>query len=135
MGGINYLFPPDQITNLPTWRFTFHFPGSSDPEAIAAASRALKQAEFKVVQFPAGLDLQFDPSTSSVDVHIEVPEAVRRQSTALADYESDVWKILGNMAGSGYEEVFYEANDWVETAESQQSEAPQDGKRWWQFWR
>lgn len=118
MGGINYLFPPNQITNLPTWRFIFHFPGSSSPEDINAASKALKQADFKVIQFPAGLDLGFDPHTSSLDVNVEVPEDVRHQKNALPDYESDVWKILGNMASCGYEEVFYEAVDWADEADT-----------------
>src|SRR5262245_14294882 len=111
MGGINYLFPPDQITNLPTWRFVFYFPGSSESNDVNAASTALKEANFKVVQFPDGLDLQFDRKTSSVNVKVAVPEDIRRRNNALADYESDVWRILGNMASCGYEEVFYEAVD------------------------
>ena len=129
MGGINYLFPPDQILNLPTWRFILHFPGSPDPADVNAASAALKEAEFKIVQFPAGLDLRFDTQSSSVDVTIEVPENVRRQNNALADYESDVWKILGNMASCGYDEVLYEAVDSSEQPE------PSQHKKWWQFWK
>lgn len=135
MGGINYLFPPDQIANLPTWRFIFHFPGSSNPEDVAAASTALKQADFKVMQFPAGLDLRFDIQTSSVDVNVEVPEDIRRRNNVLADYESDVCKILGNMASCGYEEVFYEAVDWSDESEPPQPNTPSKDKRWWQFWK
>lgn len=135
MGGINYLFPPEQITNLPTWRFIFHFPGSSNPDDIKAASTALKKAAFKVVQFPAGLDLHFDTQTSSVDVKIEVPEDIRRRNNALADYESDVWKILGNMASCGYEEVFYEAVDWSDEPNPPKSHVPPQNKGWWQFWK
>ena len=63
---------------MATWRFIFHFPGSSNPEDIHAASAALKEADFKVVQFPSGLDLHFDEQTSSVDVNVEVPEDIRR---------------------------------------------------------
>lgn len=135
MGGINYLFPPDQIANLPTWRFIFHFPGSSAPDDIEAASRALKVAKFKVVQFPSGLDLHFDPHTSSVDVNVEVPENIRHQNKVLADYESDVWKILGNMASCGYEEVFYEVVDWTDEPESPPSNVAAQRKCWWQFWK
>jgi len=135
MGGINYLFPPNQIANLPTWRFIFHFPGSSNPDDVDAAATALKHAVFKVVQFPAGLDLSFDAQTSSVDVIVEVPEDIRRGSNALADYESDVWKILGNMASCGYEEVFYEAVDWSDESEPTQPNTPSQNKRWWQFWK
>ncbi|WP_339613699.1 hypothetical protein [uncultured Rubinisphaera sp.] len=135
MGGINYLFPPDQITNLATWRFIFHFPGSSSSDDVKAASTALKEADFKVAQFPAGLDLGFDAQTSSVDIAVEVPEDIRRQPNALADYESDVWKILGNMASCGYEEVFYEAVDWSDETDSPQAHALTQGKRWWQFWK
>lgn len=129
MGGINYLFPPDQILKLPTWRFIFHFSGSADPAVVGAASTALKNAEFKIVQFPAGRDLAFDERSSSVDVVVEVPENIRRRAGAFADYESDVWKILGNLASCGYEEVFYEAVDWSNQPQ------PTPTKKWWQFWK
>ncbi len=95
----------------------------------------LKHADFKFVQFPTGLDLKFDSNTSSVDVKVEVPENVRRRSNALTDYESDVWKILGSMAGCGYEEVFYEAIDWVDARDSRSVQKPHQVKRWWQFWK
>lgn len=133
MGGINYLFPPDQIQNLDSWRFILHFPeeGQHDRERLSTASEQLKSAEFKVVEFPLGLDLKFDPNTQAVDIAIEVSEERRHRPNGLDDYESDVWKILGNMASCGYEEVFYEAVDWREDEPS----PTKSRKKWWQFWR
>ena len=73
--------------------------------------------DFKAVQFPAGLDdLPFDASNKTVAVRIEVTPERRAQPNALADYESDVWKIYGNMLQNGFGSLYYEAVDWRETA-------------------
>src|SRR5205807_1462902 len=58
MAGINYLFPPDRVLNLPTWRFVLHFeitPAYKD-EHRQQAITALKAAQWKIVTFPFGLD-------------------------------------------------------------------------------
>ena len=116
MGGINYLlFPPDQINALPTWRFVLHFVASRpfDDSILSLIVKDLKAAEWSSVTFPFGIDnLSFDPTNNSVDVPIEVPEDVRHSPNGLANYESDFWKIAGNMAQHGFEEVYYEAIDW-----------------------
>ncbi len=117
MAGINYLFPPDQVLNLPTWRFVLHFqvtPAYTEAhcqEAIAA----LKVAEWKIVTFPFGLDtLALDEAGRTLSVPIEVPEDRRRRPNSLADYESDVWKVMGNVICDGFGDVYYEAVDWRE---------------------
>lgn len=115
MGGINYLFPPDQINALPTWRFILHFiaPPNYDDSILKQAISALKDAEWRIVTFPFGIDsLSHDPENDAVDVPIEVPEASRQRPDSLTDYESDFWKIAGNMAHFGFEEIYYEAIDW-----------------------
>ena len=114
---INYLFPPDQISKLPTWRFILHFiaPPGFEPAILQRAIGELKAAKWKVVTFPFGLDsLEYNPKTNSVDVPVEVPEASRRRPNGLADYESDFWKITGHMVGCGFGDVYYEAVDWKE---------------------
>jgi hypothetical protein len=113
---INYLFPSNQITKLPTWRFVLHFMAPADytPATLASAIADLKAAEWKIVSFPFGLDaLSIDPTGKAVSVPIEVPED-RRRPGSLADYESDVWKIIGNMVASGFGDLYYEAVDWKE---------------------
>jgi hypothetical protein len=117
MAGINYLFPSDQVLNLPTWRFVLHFevtPAYTDAyrqEAIAA----LKAAEWKIITFPFDLNtLALDETGRAVSVPIEVPEDRRRRPNSLADYESDVWKVMGNVMCDGFGDVYYEAVDWQE---------------------
>jgi hypothetical protein len=75
----------------------------------------LKASEFKAIVFPAGLnDLSYDEKTKTVAVFIEVPPERRAQAGALADYESDFWKVYGTMIENGFGSVFYEALDWHE---------------------
>jgi hypothetical protein len=118
MTAINYLFPPEQIHALPTWRFVVHFvvPPPHDPSALAEAVSSLKSAEWKIISFPFGIDaITYDPASNSVDVPIEVPEDRRKRPNSLADYESDFWKICGNMGSAGLlGEIYYEAIDWQE---------------------
>ena len=118
MTAINYLFPPDQIDTLPTWRFVVHFvfPPPCDADALATAIKSMKSAEWKVVTFPFGLDaLAYNADTQSVDVPIEVPEEMRSQPNSLERYESDFWKICGNMGSAGLMgDIYYEAVDWQE---------------------
>ena len=117
MGGINYLFPPDQINALPTWRFVLHFiaPQPYDDSLLRRAIDNLSQADWSIVTFPFGIDsLSYDPTNNAVDVPIEVPEDARHKADSLAEYESDFWKIAGNMAECGFEEIYYEAVDWRE---------------------
>ncbi|HEY7310115.1 MAG TPA: hypothetical protein VH643_12205 [Gemmataceae bacterium] len=114
---INYLFPPDQILNLPTWRFVLHFmaPPEYHEGMLHKAIAALKAADWKIVTFPFGLDtLSLDESGKAVGVPIEVPEDRRGRPNSLADYESDVWKIMGNMIECGFGDLYYEAVDWQE---------------------
>jgi hypothetical protein len=59
-------------------------------------------------------DLKYDANTKAVAVPIEVPAERRAQPNALADYESDVWKIYGNMVAAGFGDLYYEALDWKE---------------------
>jgi hypothetical protein len=112
---INYLFPPDQIERLPTWRFVLHFkaPSLFREGRLKKATDGLKSAEWKIIEFPLGLDnLPFDAKAGTVGVPIEVSEERRRRPNSLADYESDVWKVCGHMVGAGFGDLYYEAIDW-----------------------
>jgi hypothetical protein len=112
---INYLFPSDQIHRLPTWRFVLHFmvPPNYEPTWLQRAVAQLKAADWKIVTFPFGLDsLALDSTGKAVSVPIEVPEDQRHRKNSLADYESDVWKIMGNMVDCGFGDLYYEAIDW-----------------------
>jgi hypothetical protein len=114
---IKYLFPPDKVNELPTWRFVLHFMApADDPAAIAKAVADLRAATWKAVTFPFGLEsLAYDAHTKSVDVAVEVPPNRRRKPGSLQDYESDFWKICGNMIGAGFGgDIYYEAVDWHE---------------------
>jgi len=117
VAGINYLFPPDQILNLPTWRFVLHFevtPAYHDGFRRQAIAN-LKAAQWKIITFPFGLgDLALDGSGRAFSVPIEVPEDRRRRPNSLADYESDVWKVIGNVTCDGFGDIYYEAVDWRE---------------------
>jgi hypothetical protein len=129
MGAINYLFPPDQIHNLPTWRFVLHFPvpPAFNDAMLRRAIDQLKAAEWRVVIFPFGLDnLSLDKSGQAVSVPIEVPDDRRRRPDSLAQYESDVWKIIGNMVNCcGFGEVYYEAVDWRKDTDGKSATADQ----------
>jgi len=119
MPSINYLFPSDQISNLPTWRFVLHFkaPSLFRARKTKEAAARLRVAEWKIIQFPFGVDeLPFEKGGGTVAVRIEVSEMDRRRPGAQADYESDVWKVWGNMIPSGFGDLFYEAVDWKEGA-------------------
>ena len=112
---INYLFPPDQIDNLPTWRFVLHFkaPAWFAGAKTKRAMSSLNTAEFKAVQFPFGLDEPIlNKELGTVGVAVEVPPDRRSVAGSRADYESDVWKIYGNMLQHGFGDLFYEAIDW-----------------------
>src|SRR5262245_12944168 len=117
MAGINYLFPPDKINDLATWRFVLHFkaPNSSPADQIKCASGGLKTLSLKAVTFPFGVDeLSYAAKTGTVAVPIEVPQTRRQQPGSLADYESDVWKIFAAMMTCGFGDLYYEAVDWTE---------------------
>jgi hypothetical protein len=118
MTAINYLFPPEQIHALPTWRFVVHFvvPPPFNAAALATAVAGMRSAEWKIISFPFGLDaLAYDSESQSVDVPIEVSEERRKQPNSLADYESDFWKICGHMGSAGLlGDIYYEAVDWQE---------------------
>lgn len=119
MAAINYLFPPEQIDSLSTWRFVLHFivPETFGDAEVERAKDLLRAAEWKIVTFPFGLDnLAVDPKSRSLDVPIEVTEERRRRPGALADYESDVWKIFGNLTTCGVGDLYYEAVDWRDDA-------------------
>jgi len=112
---INYLFPPEQINTLPSWRFVLHFKAPKDrreAQTLAAAEQ-LKSLQLKAVTFPSGPDTPcYEAKTDTVAIVIEVPEARRRQTGSLADYESDFWKIYAAMVDRGFGDVYYEAVDW-----------------------
>jgi len=129
---INYLFPPDQIHNLPTWRFVLHFMVTPqfDQAALQRAIERLKAAEWSIVVFPFALDdLALDQNGRMVSVPIEVPDDRRRRPNSLAQYESDVWKIIGNMVGPGFGDIYYEAVDWREDADGRSESADQTDAR------
>lgn len=114
---INYLFPPEKINELPTWRFILHFkaPMFFKGKKARQAIDALKNAEWKIVGFPTGFDaLAINEGTKTLDIPIEVPDERRKRDGSLADYESDVWKIYGNVLQFGFGDLFYEAIDWKE---------------------
>lgn len=115
--GISYLFPPNQILNLPTWRFVLHFevtPAYHDGFRQQAIAN-LKAAVWKIISFPIPLDtLTLDQSGRALCVPYEVPEDRRHRANSLTDYESDVWKIMGNVMRDGFGEIYYEAVDWRE---------------------
>ena len=118
---INYLFPPEEVENLPTWRFVLHFvvtPKYKDSVRKQAIAN-LKKAEWKIIEFPFSLDdVGLTETGEALSVPIEVPEDRRRRKDSLADYESDVWKVIGNVlsaAGDGakaFGDLYYEAVDW-----------------------
>jgi len=115
--GISYLFPPDKINELPSWRFVLHFktPRFFREKKSRLAVQALKDAQWKIITFPTGLEgLVYDAHNKTLAIPIEVPEDRRRREGSLSDYESDVWKIYGNMLSSGFGDLFYEAVDWKE---------------------
>jgi hypothetical protein len=51
MGRVTYLFPPDQINALLSWRFVLHFiaPQPFDDAALKHAVNNLKQTDWAVV--------------------------------------------------------------------------------------
>jgi hypothetical protein len=61
-----------------------------------------------------------------VSVPIEVPDDRRRRPNSLTQYESDVWKIMGNMARCGFGDVYYEAVDWHEDADGKSGSTDQE---------
>ena len=76
---------------------------------------ASKAAQWKIVTFPFSLDaLALNESGRAISVPIEVPEDRRWRPNSLADYESDVWKVMGNVMCDGFGDVYYEAVDWRE---------------------
>jgi hypothetical protein len=117
VAGINYLFPPDRILSLPTWRFVLHFevtPAYRDAHREQAIA-GLKAAQWKIITFPFGLDsVALDTSGRALSIPIEVSEERRKRPNSLADYESDVWKVMGNVMCDGFGDLYYEAVDWRE---------------------
>jgi hypothetical protein len=112
---IHYLFPPDKINELETWRFVLHFkaPQFFRERKIKKVTAQLKTTTFKAATFPFGLDnLVYDKKSNTLDVPIEIPEDRRKQQGSLAAYESDVWKIYASMAECGFGDLYYEAIDW-----------------------
>jgi len=115
---INYLFPPDRIHDLATWRFVLHFqaPGFFSGRALRKAVALLKPLAWKAIRFSRPFEeFAIHPGTKTLDIPIEVPESRRRLPNCLADYESDVWKIYGHVLEAGFGDLYYEAVDWQET--------------------
>lgn len=114
---ISYLFPPDKIVELPSWRFALHFkaPLLFRARKTRSAIQALQQADFKIIEFSRPLEgLEYDAKTKTVGIPVEVSEERRNRSESLSDYESDFWKICGNMLPFGFGDLYYEAVDWQE---------------------
>lgn len=112
---INYLFPPDVINDLPSWRFVLHFiaPEGASPEIARQVVNGLEAVECDAVEFACEAeDIELDETQNAVSIPIEVPEERRRRENGLAAYESDVWKIIGTMTQLGFSGLYYEAFDW-----------------------
>lgn len=112
---IHYLFPPDQISALPSWRFILHFQAPSWPfaEQTKEALDALAGLDLKRVQFPQGLSSPLlNDEMETVGIMVEVSPESRALPNALADYESDVLKIYASMVASQFGDLYYEAIDW-----------------------
>ena len=112
---IHYLFPPDQISTLPTWRFILHFQAPSWPYGAQTknALAALAGLDLTLVQFPHGLSSPLlNEEMETVGVEIEVSPESRALPNALAEYESDVWKIYASMVSYHFGDLYYEAPDW-----------------------
>jgi len=114
---INFLFPPEKINDLPTWRFILHFkintPMIFSKRALQKAITKLEQVDLKTARFSCNLkEIKIDPHTKTIPVSIQVPELRRYQQNSLSDYESDVWKIWATIIGFGFTELYYEAVDW-----------------------
>ena len=118
MAGINYLFPPDKINELPSWRFYLHFvaPETDTHELVQQAKARLSSTQFDIIEFPFGIDaITYSDDSNEVSIPYSVTEENRAQANSLALYESDVWKVLGVMASAGFQsDVYYEAIDWEE---------------------
>lgn len=113
---ISYLFPPDSIRTLPTWRFVLHF--SAPDELLEAglqqAMARLPGISWKALRPAVPCDqLSIQRQTGSVAVPVEVPPDRRAQAGSLADYESDVWKLVAAMIESGFDQLFYESVDFT----------------------
>lgn len=106
----------EQVELLPTWRFVLHFvvPVPPEPSALVNAKAALKAAHWKIISFPFSIDaVGYDPVSQTVDVAIEVSEERRKRLNSLSDYESDFWKVCGNIMSAGLVgDIYYEAADW-----------------------
>ena len=114
---INYLFPSEKVNELHSWRFILHFkaPFWFRRRKTYDAIQALKKSEWKIIEFTHDLeDITFDSEKGTIGIPIEVSEEKRKQPNSLADYESDVWKIFGNMLSCGFGDLYYEAVDWRE---------------------
>jgi hypothetical protein len=75
----------------------------------------LKTEKWKIITFSRDLSSLFlDENSKSVIIPIEVSEDKRYKSNSLNYYESDVWKIIGNMIECGFGDIYYEAVDWRE---------------------
>jgi hypothetical protein len=117
---INYLFPPEKINDLPAWHFILHFryPLFWGKQKLLKANNLLARAEWKIIQFTeAGKNqyIKLNLGKRILSINIDVTENERYNEDSLSKYESDVWKILGIMAGCGFSgDVYYEAVDWIE---------------------
>lgn len=114
---IYHLFPPDKIHELPSWQFVLHFkaPFFGRGRKTKLAVEALKKIELKAAHFAVDLEsLSIDPHSNVLSVPIEVSEERRSEANGLEDYESDVWKIYGNVVEYGFGDLYYEAVDWAE---------------------
>jgi len=83
--GINYLFPPDEILNLPTWRFVLHFVVTPEfhQGLLDQAITNLKAAQWKIITESDQTRRRFCGSGNgirrSVGDHVLRPRSLRRR--------------------------------------------------------
>lgn len=112
---INFFYPPDKITTLPTWRFilSFKLPKSANEELIDKAVAVAKTIEFKAIVFPDGIEnVTIDVTNYLMNFNVEVKPERRAQTGSLEDYESDVWKLFGHMIECGFGDLYCDSIDW-----------------------
>lgn len=116
MSEIHYLFPPEEIENLPKWRFYLHFiaPANYENAMLKAAKDKLLSAAFSIIKFPIGIDeITFEKADNAVSIPYFVSDEDRARNDSLALYEADVKTLTANMAAAGFvSEIYYEAIDW-----------------------
>ena len=118
MEDIHYLFPLEEIGNLPKWRFYLHFiaPDNFTTEMLTTAKARLRIASFSMIKFPLDFDeIKYEKIDNAVSIPFYVAEEDRLKSNSLDRYNSELSKIIDTMVAAGFSaEIYYEAIDWKE---------------------